>query len=149
MLERSLLAADSGGTVPVRTEVSLALHSLLFTPRIFLFFLSPWFVSFCCFFCIYFIIFFFRRGGRALGGWSIYLFWEGWSIGKGVEHFIAAFISFFFFFSFLFILFFFFFFFSFYYCYFNFLSFSPWFVTFVFIFIFSVREGEHWEGWSI
>ena len=32
---------------------------------------------------------------------------------------------------------------------FSFLSFSPWFVTFVFIFIFSLREGEHWEGWSI
>ena len=67
MLERSLLAADSGGTVPVRTEVALALHSLLFTPHIFLFFLSPWFVSFCCFFCIYFMILFFKEGRESIG----------------------------------------------------------------------------------
>ena len=47
LLERSLLAADSGGTVPDRTEVARALHSLLWLPHTFLFFSLAMIVSFC------------------------------------------------------------------------------------------------------
>ena len=47
LLERSILAAGSGGTVPVRTEVALALHSLLLYLRTFLFLFHLHFVFFC------------------------------------------------------------------------------------------------------
>ena len=70
LLERSLLAADSGGTVPVRTEVALALHSLLLYLRTFFISFSPSFriISFV------FSFIYLKEGGGALGGWSILLF---------------------------------------------------------------------------
>ena len=70
LLERSILAAGSGGTVPVRTEVALALHSLLLYLRTFFISFSPSFriISFV------FSFIYLKEGGGALGGWSILLF---------------------------------------------------------------------------
>ena len=115
--KQSLLAAGGGGTVPVRTEVAHALHSLLLCLHTLFIFSVVLCVCVCVFFkifCNFFVSLFFVRyilyscffsskGGRGehWEGWSIILFSqlfiiyirrEG-SIGRG-EHSITFFFCF-------------------------------------------------------
>jgi len=71
LLERSILAAGSGGTVPVRTEVALALHSLLLYLHTFYFFFT---IIIFVLFLLYSPLFFLKREGEHWEGGAFYYF---------------------------------------------------------------------------